>query len=542
VDEVAGAITRLLDEAVSRLRGVACDAPAPSARESAARLRMLRGEYGYYSVAGVTPMLVAARLLGEYDEAVHLGEAVGKAATRAPNSFLSAETAFSHALSLAARYETAEPDERISLRATLESLQATLDDLAVKGPVLFRARALLLAAERARIAGNADQARNRYDRAIIAARECGFLRLEGLAAELGGRHALARDAVGDAVAYLRRARFCYHRWHAGAKLDQLDELMVTATPAADASRPFDQLDDQRAAPLDQLDLLTVVKAFQTISGELRLDRLVGVLLELLIQHSQAERGCLLLADGPGLRPAAEAEVAGERVRITTRIRGGLHDRVPIRLVEHAGQHREVLVGGLDELARFATDPYLATHRPRSVLCAPIMRRGTLLAVLYLEHRRLRRVFSASYLQLLDLLRMQAAIALENATVHARLIEANGALDATFDQLPVGLILLGPDLRVRRASPRAIKIMGLPIIPGTPLIELIDVLTPTDEKGRPYRYEPGLAPMMSSATPIHRAVVIVTPTGDRLRLSTSSMPLRDETGALVGVTILVSPVV
>jgi PAS domain-containing protein len=140
---------------------------------------------------------------------------------------------------------------------------------------------------------------------------------------------------------------------------------------------------------------------------------------------------------------------------------------------------------------------------------------------------------------LDLVRVQAAIALENATSHDRLVAANRVLDATFDQLPVGLILLGPDLTVRRASPRAVEVMGMPIAPGTPLIELIDVLTPTDDDGTRYRYEPGRAPMMKSATPVHRTAVVVTPSGERLRLSTSAMPLRDEAGTLVGVAISVA---
>jgi PAS domain-containing protein len=160
-------------------------------------------------------------------------------------------------------------------------------------------------------------------------------------------------------------------------------------------------------------------------------------------------------------------------------------------------------------------------------------------VLYLENRRVPAAFSPSYLEVLDLLRMQAAIALENATSHDRLVAANRVLDATFDQLPVGLLLLGPDLTVRRASPRAVEVMGMPIAAGTPLIELIDVLTPTDDDGRPYRYEPSKAPVMRSAVPVHRTAVVVTPSGERLRLSTSAMPLRDEAGTLVGVAISVA---
>jgi PAS domain-containing protein len=120
------------------------------------------------------------------------------------------------------------------------------------------------------------------------------------------------------------------------------------------------------------------------------------------------------------------------------------------------------------------------------------------------------------------------------------MEANRILDATFDQLPIGLILLGPDLTVRRASPRAVEITGLPISPGTPLMDYIDVLTPTDVTGLPYRFDPAFAAVAGAATPIEREVVIVTPMGERRTLATTAIPLRDEAGTLVGVTVLVSP--
>src|SRR5262249_23004342 len=142
--------------------------------------------------------LAAALVLGDRDEAARLCDAVEQASASAqvPNSFLIAEITFWHALSLAARYEKAEAHERKTLWATLEGLQAGLDDLATRGTILFRAWALLLAAERARVTGNAERAASQYDLAVSAARESGSLRLEGLAAELGGRHALARGLGG----------------------------------------------------------------------------------------------------------------------------------------------------------------------------------------------------------------------------------------------------------------------------------------------------------------------------------------------------------
>jgi hypothetical protein len=72
-----------------------------------------------------------------------------------------------------------------------------------------------------------------------------------------------------------------------------------------------------------------------------------------------------------------------------------------------------------------------------------------------------------------------------------------------------------------------------------LVELFDVMTPADVAGNAYRYEPGFAAVSDWVEPIDREIVILTPQGGRMRLSTSAIPLRDETGSLVGVTVLVS---
>jgi PAS domain-containing protein len=145
-------------------------------------------------------------------------------------------------------------------------------------------------------------------------------------------------------------------------------------------------------------------------------------------------------------------------------------------------------------------------------------------VLYLEHRHLSGWFGPEHLDLLDVLCAQAAIALDNATRHARLVAANQILDATFDQLPIGLILLGPDLTVRRASPRAVEVTGLPIKPGTPLVEIFE------------------APRFAAASggPTYQEVSITLPDGARRRVHTAAQPLRDQSEALIGVTLWVSP--
>ena len=61
-----------------------------------------------------------------------------------------------------------------------------------------------------------------------------------------------------------------------------------------------------AAPIEHLDIATVIKVSQAVSGEMELEKLIDALMRLAIEHAGAERGLLLLSRGDKLRQEAEA--------------------------------------------------------------------------------------------------------------------------------------------------------------------------------------------------------------------------------------------
>jgi hypothetical protein len=67
-----------------------------------------------------------------------------------------------------------------------------------------------------------------------------------------------------------------------------------------------------------------------------------------------------------------------------------------------------------------------------------------------------------------------------------------------------------------------------------------VLTPVDIDGQPLRLSPWLAEIGPDARRgNHRELVIVRPDGRRQHLETWLIPLRDQDGRLLGVTLLVT---
>jgi hypothetical protein len=85
--------------------------------------------------------------------------------------------------------------------------------------------------------------------------------------------------------YLRNARHCYLRWGADGKVRQLDRLyqhLSKEQPAADPTATI-------AAPVERLDLATVIKVSQAVSGEMVLENLIDTLMRTAIEQAGAER-------------------------------------------------------------------------------------------------------------------------------------------------------------------------------------------------------------------------------------------------------------
>src|SRR5262249_49084052 len=69
---------------------------------------------------------------------------------------------------------------------------------------------------------------------------------------------------------------------------------------------------------------------------------------------------------------------------------------------------------------FADDPYIRRHKPRSLLCLPILSQVEVVAVLYLENNLVSGAFTPGHLAALEGIAAHAAIALAAAELFAKL--------------------------------------------------------------------------------------------------------------------------
>jgi PAS domain S-box-containing protein len=390
---------------------------------------------------------------GDYASAI-------EAATRAQRHTASgyiyqvADLRFYSALSHAAACDTA--DQRKAYFAALSAHHRQLEIWAEQCPENFENRAALVGAEIARLEGRDVDAMRLYQQGIRSARVNSFVQNEALAYELAARFYAARGFDEIAHLYLRNARYGYQRWGADGKVRQLDEMYPQLRKDELAPAPTSMI----GAPVERLDVGTVLKAAQAVSGEIVLGELIKTLLRIAIEHAGAERGLLILFPGDEPRIAAEATTGSGQVEVTLRQTATSPAELPESVLHTVIRTRQSVI--LDDASAhnpFPADEYILQKHARSVLCLPLVKQAKLIGVLYLENNLASHVFTSSRISVLELLASQAAISLENARLYSDLQEREARIRRLVDSNIIGVVIWDVHGRIVDANQAFLDMVG-----------------------------------------------------------------------------------
>src|SRR5215813_11934618 len=196
-----------------------------------------------------------------------------------------------------------------------------------------------------------------------------------------------------------------------------------------------------AAPMEHLDLGTVIAVSQAVSGEMVLEKLLDTLMRTAVEHAGAERALLILSREAEQRIAAEATSRNGAVVVQLRDEPVAGSLLPEAVLRYVVQNRESVI--LDDAAvlnPFSTDPYVAQRHPRSVFCVPLMNQTKFVGILYLENNLAPRVFAPARTAVLKVLASQAAIALENSRLYRDLADREGKIRRLVDANVLGICI------------------------------------------------------------------------------------------------------
>jgi predicted ATPase/GAF domain-containing protein len=293
-------------------------------------------------------------------------------------------------------------------------------------PMNFLHKYHLVEAERCRVLGRGERAAEHFEKAIELSQTHGFVHETGLAQHRAAEFYFGRGMERLGRQYLRDCYLSYRRWGAEALTRRLESEYAQHF-AILATSPDGPVRRAAARFSDSLDYRMLLKSSQAISGEILLPRLLERLLENILEHSGAQRAILVLEKRGELHVEAEADVDEAGTKIIEHEAVEDSARLCRAVVHYSARMATPVV--LADAAReglFCDEPYVRQHRPKSVLCTPILYQGKLVGLVYLENNRVSHVFTEARLEVVNLLAGQAAISIANARFHTLELEAQQA--------------------------------------------------------------------------------------------------------------------
>ncbi len=241
-----------------------------------------------------------------------------------------------------------------------------------------------------------------YEQALQGARRQGLCHDAAMIAEEVAdylqplRPSLAQD-------YRAQAAALYRQWGASAKADRLQPP-----------------EPPQASPIN-LDLQTILRAAQALSGEIELPALLRQMVKLSLENAGGQRGLLLLHEEQAWALAVQARAGEEPALLQQQIDlNQAHPLVPTSVLRYTCQTRQLLIVNEPFLSpQFASDDFFQSSRPLSLLCLPLQHGAELVGLLYLEHSLAPHALVAERAEVLRTLSAQMAISLQNARHFAK---------------------------------------------------------------------------------------------------------------------------
>lgn len=292
----------------------------------------------------------------------------------------------------------------------------------------------LVEAERCKIRGQYLQAMKHYDKALLLAKQNGYIHEEALTNEMVAKFYLSRGNDRIARTYMKEACYLYTMWGARAKVDHLNktypEILYVLPDGSNRDDTVEfNLSDLKGTPAEKLDLATVQKASQTISGEIHLDKLLKKLMNIVITNAGAQKGFFLLKEDEGLFVEGEAIAGRDEIPVLQHLPFSLCGDIAHVIINYVLRvNKTIVLNDASDESIFKSDEYVRRNRLRSVLCLPLIFQNKLNGILYLENNLTPGTFTSERVEVLNILTGQIVISIENARLYRNLEEYNRTLE------------------------------------------------------------------------------------------------------------------
>ncbi|PMB12395.1 hypothetical protein CEN47_29435 [Fischerella thermalis CCMEE 5319] len=361
---------------------------------------------------------------------------------------------FYDSLARLALYPNASEDEQAEIFKKIQANQEKMQQWAEHAPMNFLHKYYLVEAECDRVLGKYVEAMELYDRAIALAKENEYLNEEALIHELAAKFYLQWGKNKIASIYMTDAYYAYARWGAKAKVAYLEskypQLLTSILQAERKPSKIGEtislistgtIHSTSKETSAILDLAGVMKAAQAISGEIQLEQLLSTLMRVVLENAGATKCALILSKAEKWVIEATGSTEETGTKVLQSIPLETSQTVPVSLIYYVARTHKTLViddsrttASTEQFSSLQNDPYIQRQQPKSLMCNPILYRGKLIGILYLENNLTAGAFTSSRMELLSLLCSQAAISLENARLYQQAQDYAQQLEQSLNHL------------------------------------------------------------------------------------------------------------
>lgn len=341
------------------------------------------------------------------------------------------EQLFFLSLAAAAIYPEAQKKLRKQIRQRLEKNAKRFEKWSYHCEANYGHKYLIVKGLLSQIQGDTSGAMASYRKAAVLAGRNAYLLEEAIAHELSA--AIWEESADDLYSkqHLIRALQAYRSWGCSPKVQALEarlpEAMRRQVSALTGGKSTTS--DRAKSPLGSqnggryFDILSVLKASQAISGEIQLGKLLETMMSILLESAGAEKGSFILLQKGQWYIEAESNANTQSIEVLQGKPLGATPGIGVNIVNYVIRTKSVVL--LDDATRegmFVNDSYVKATSPKSLLCYPILHKGEVIAVVYLENNLTTEAFTPDRMEVLRVLSAQIAISIENSLLYATLQE------------------------------------------------------------------------------------------------------------------------
>lgn len=333
-------------------------------------------------------------------------------------------------------YEKEPDDRKVELLKKIDQKIDILEKWSVSCPENFAHKYFIVAAERARaVHDTLEIITGLYKKSLDTINSGEFISCRAVINELIGEFWLSRSEETIGKTFIKEAMYYYNYWGAYSKLALLEKRYPNFS--SDVNNAGDLKQTRHAANFDttrqtsnhsstlHLDLKSILKSTQAISGEIKFDKLLKVLMSTIIENAGAQNGCVILKNVHDKKFYVEAVKCrdAEDIRITNSHPITESTDFCSDIVEYVKRNREIIViSNATKNYYYQNNDYIKTMNVLSILCLPILYQNDLKGIIYLENNLSENVFDSQRVEIIEILSSQIAISVEKAQLYEKLEE------------------------------------------------------------------------------------------------------------------------